>query len=136
MAHFACLDSDNIVQNIIFIENKTISDENGNESEEIGVNICSDLFPNENYTFKQTSYNSNFRNTYAKIGMKYDFDLDSFIDIQPFDSWTLDTQTKQWVPPVPVPELDEETQKTHTYIWDEENLEWILKTNIELGVIS
>ena len=69
--------------------------------------------------WKQTSYNANFRKNYAGIGYTYRADIDAFVPPQPYPSWTINTATAQWVPPVPMP------QDGQMYEWDEKNLEWV-----------
>jgi hypothetical protein len=74
MAHFARLEN-NIVSQVIVINNEVLLDENGVEQESIGAQFCADTFGGE---WKQTSYNGNFRGSYAGSGMIYDPELDIF----------------------------------------------------------
>jgi hypothetical protein len=76
MAHFAQLDENNVVLQVIVVHNNDCLDENGNEVEAIGAAFCSSLLGG---TWKQTSYNANFRGCYAGIGCTYDATLDVFI---------------------------------------------------------
>lgn len=69
MAHFAELDETNTVKQVIVVDNNELLDENGNESEQKGIDFCVNLLGGK---WIQTSYNSNFRGTYAGIGMIYD----------------------------------------------------------------
>lgn len=78
MAHFAELDENNIVKRVIVINNEDILDENGQESEQIGIQLCNDMLGG---TWVQTSYNHNFRGRYAGIGWWYDQENDMFVDI-------------------------------------------------------
>ena len=78
MAHFAKLDKNNKVVEVIVISNNDILDENGNESEEKGIKFCKKLY-GENTNWKQTSYNNNFRGRYAGIGIYYDCTIDEFV---------------------------------------------------------
>jgi hypothetical protein len=71
MAHFAELDESNKVINIIVVSNEDIKDQNGVESEEVGIDFCKSLF-GENTRWIQTSYNANFRGMYAGINCTYD----------------------------------------------------------------
>jgi len=80
MAHFAKLDENNKVIEVIVVSNDDILDENGEESEEIGVRFCK-IIQGENTNWKQTSYNGNIRGRYAGIGMYYDETIDEFIVI-------------------------------------------------------
>ena len=70
MAHFAQLDSNNVVTQVIVVSNDDTSDSNGVETESIGVAFCQKLLGAET-NWKQTSYNSNMRGNYAGIGMTY-----------------------------------------------------------------
>lgn len=81
MAHFAELDENNIVMRVIVVSNEDCLDENGEESEAIGVAFCKSLF-GEDTRWVQTSYNSNIRGTYAGIGFKYDEAENVFVDVR------------------------------------------------------
>ena len=74
MAHFARLEN-NFVTQVIVINNEVLLDENGVEQESIGAQFCADTFGGE---WKQTSYNGNFRGSFAGSGMIYDAELDEF----------------------------------------------------------
>lgn len=78
MAHFARIDSDNIVREIIVVANEVIENKEFPESEPIGVAFCKSLF-GEDTDWKQTSYNANFRGLYAGTGMIYDPVKDEFV---------------------------------------------------------
>lgn len=127
MAHFAQLDENNVVTQVIVVSNADTSDTNGVEVEEIGVAFCKKLL-GANTKWKQTSYNNNFRVRYAGIGCTYNETLDAFIPPKPFDSWVLDETTVNWESPVgPAPILNETDSRFGCYYqWDEENGEWDL----------
>jgi len=76
MAHFAELDENNIVLRVIVVHNNELLDENGNESEQKGIDFCVAHYGG---TWIQTSYNGNFREQYAGIGHAYDSVTDVFI---------------------------------------------------------
>ena len=114
MAHFAKLEN-NIVTQVIVVSNQDILDEQGQESEQKGIDFCSNLLGG---TWKQTSYNGNIRKNYAGIGYTYDETLDAFIAPQPFASWTLDANA-QWKAPVEMP------TDGKMYSWDEATTSWI-----------
>ena len=71
MAHFAQLDSNNVVVQVIVIHNNELVDKTGAESEEQGIEFCKSLF-GEDTRWVQTSYNGNFRGIYAGVGYIYD----------------------------------------------------------------
>jgi hypothetical protein len=75
MAHFAELDETNVVKTVIVVNNNELLDENGNESEQKGIDFC---IAHYGGVWIQTSYNSNFRGTYAGIGLIYDPIADIF----------------------------------------------------------
>jgi hypothetical protein len=116
MAHFAQLDSNNVVVQVIVVGNADTADANGVEKEHIGAAFCERLLGG---VWKQTSYNGNIRKRYAGIGYTYDADRDAFIAPKPFPSWTLNNTTVDWEAPVARPNDDK------MYRWDEETLSWV-----------
>ena len=117
MAHFAKLDENNIVTEVIVVGNKDTSDANGVEKEYIGAAFCERLFGG---TWKQTSYNGNMRKRYAGVGFTYNSALDAFVPPKPFASWVLNNTTADWDAPVAKP-TDEQS-----YSWNEETLSWVV----------
>jgi len=120
MAHYAFMDSNNIVVKVLtgVNENETQLD-NGVEvggSTEAWEQFYENLPWHSELTCKRTSYNGNIRKQYAGIGFTYDADADVFIAPQPFASWTLD-ENYDWQPPTPKPEGN--------YAWFEPNQQWI-----------
>lgn len=115
MAHFAELDSNNIVKRVIVVSNKNNSDSQGNENESVGIAFCKSLY-GENTNWKQTSYNHRIRKSYAGIGMVYNEELDMFVGQQPYSSWILDSNG-DWNPPIAMPELTE--GQNGYYEWNE-----------------
>lgn len=79
MAHFAELDSNNVVLRVVVVDNKDTADAQGVEKEHIGAAYLERLLGG---TWKQTSYNGNFRKHYAGIGYTYDPALDEFVPPQ------------------------------------------------------
>lgn len=126
MAHFAKLDENNVVTHVIVISNDDILDENGNESEEIGIELCRKLSNDPNSKWVQTSYNSKFRRQYAGLGKIYDPERDIFYNpsdlIPPYPSWVFNDDKFEWEPPVPMPT----DHHINVYFWDESKLEWVL----------
>jgi len=129
MAHFAQLDENNIVTQVIVVSDEDASDINGVEAEEIGVAFCKKLLGADT-NWKQTSYNGNIRVRYAGIGYAYNEAFDAFIPPKPYDSWILNEEIFNWESPVgPAPTLtDEEVAARSFYRWNEENGEWVLET--------
>lgn len=124
MAHYAILDENNIVTQVIV-------GKDGNERWN-GEPMDWEAY----YGGKRTSYNTlggvyyhpvtgepgdqtkAFRKNFAGIGYTYDEGRDAFIAPKPYPSWLLDEESCQWVPPVPHPNDDK------TYQWDEDSLTW------------
>ena len=127
MAHFAQLDSNNVVTQVIVVSNDDTSDSNGVETESIGVAFCQKLLGADT-NWKQTSYNANMRGNYAGIGYTYMENVatlgvgstDIFIGQQPYASWTISTTAAQWEAPITQPTLtDEQVAAMSYYTWDE-----------------
>jgi hypothetical protein len=121
MAHFAKLNSENIVEQVISINNAVITDANGVEQEQLGVDFINKLY-NTNDVWKQTSYNNNIRKNYAGIGYTYDSQRDAFIPPKPYNSWILNEDTCLWEAPISYP------NDGKYYTWNEETLSWTLQT--------
>tara|TARA_Y100000004_G_scaffold50553_1_gene55740 strand:+ start:947 stop:1327 length:381 start_codon:yes stop_codon:yes gene_type:complete len=126
MAHFAKLNSENIVEQILVVSNEVAT------NEQAGVDFLNNLLKTSD-TWKQTSYNTvggvhklggtPFRKNYAGVGYKYDESRDAFIAPKPYNSWTLNETSCLWEAPTPFPD------DGNLYIWDEENLMWNLINN-------
>jgi hypothetical protein len=108
MAHYAFLDENNIVTEVIVgIDETQLID--GLDPETWYANFRGQVC-------KRTSYNNNIRKQYAGVGYKYDVDADVFISPQQFASWSLDDNF-DWQPPTPKP--------GNFYYWNEQTLSWI-----------
>jgi hypothetical protein len=116
MAHFAQLNEENLVTQVIVVANQDTADQDGVENEAIGIEFCTNLLGGR---WVQTSYNANIRKNYAGIGYKYDATLDAFIPPQPFESWTLNEETAQWEAPTSYPDDGKR------YSWDEATTSWV-----------
>ena len=145
MAHFAQLDGDNIVTQVIVVSNDDTSDSGGVETESIGVAFCQKLL-GASTNWKQTSYNGNMRGNYAGIGYTYMSNVatlgvgstDIFISPQPYASWTVGVGTATWYPPTnpgDAPALTSDEQAANKYyVWNESNYQadpataWVLPT--------
>ena len=119
MAHFANINEEGIVTQVIVVNNSVLLDENNIESEEKGVQFCKQIF-GENSIWKQTSYNSSFRGNFAGIGYTYDDEKNVFIPPKPYDSWALNETNFQWESPTPYP------NDGNFYFWDENIFSWLL----------
>ena len=126
MAYFAKLGTGNIIETVISINNTVITDTNGVEQEQLGVDFINKLY-GTNDIWKQTSYNRNFRKNFAGIGYSYDQTRDAFIAPKPFNSWILNETTCEWEAPVAKPTT--ELQNNQYYFWNESDINWEIKTS-------
>jgi hypothetical protein len=115
MAHFAELDENNVVKQVIVVHNNELLDDQGQENEVKGIEFCNSLFGHTNWV--QTSYNHSMRKQFAGAGYTYDDVNDVFVAPQPFPSWSLDDNF-DWQAPTPMPEDD------NLYTWNEETQSW------------
>ena len=123
MAHFAQLDENNIVTQVIVVNNNELLD-NDVESEAKGIAFCQSLFGG---TWIQTSYNTYrgvhekngtpLRWTFAGVGHTYRADLDAFIAPSAYVGWVFDETIMDWVAPVPKPD-------SGLWVWDNETVSW------------
>ena len=120
MAHFAKLDENNIVIEVIVVDNNILLNSDNIESEQKGIDYLNEIFGQNNWV--QTSYNNNFRKNYAGKGYTYDTNRNAFIPPKPFNSWVLNETTCLWEAPV-APSGDVEL-----YTWNEETTSWDLIT--------
>jgi len=158
MAHYAKLGLDNIVTAVVVVDNINCMTPGGIESEEIGIafltkNHGHDLWRKCSYNTREGVYydpetnepaadqSKAFRANYAGTGMYYNSEHDIFHAARPVDknqvscaSWTLNTTTGVWEPPITRPELTMEQRGNGlTYRWDEaayqaDNTEgWVLE---------
>jgi hypothetical protein len=124
MAHYAFLDENNIVTEVIV----------GKEEGEDGVDWEAHYGAFRGQVCKRTSYNTvggvhknggiPYRKNYAGIGFTYDSGRDAFISPKPYSSWVLDEESCIWQAPIPYPE------DGNRYDWDENTGSWITYDNI------
>ena len=109
MAHYAFLNENNIVTEVIVGKDETDTTHDWEQFYgEFRNQVC-----------KRTSYHGNIRKNYAGIGYSYDAMRDAFISPQPYPSWTLVEETCQWQPPTPMP-----VEEGKNYWWNEDTLSW------------
>ena len=120
MAHYAFINSNNVVVKVITGVNETVTQLDGDVEVGGSSEAWEQFYENQPWhsglTCKRTSYNNNIRKQYAGIGYTYDADADVFVAPQPYGSWTLDSN-HDWQPPTPKPEGN--------YAWFEPNQVWI-----------
>ncbi len=118
MAHFAKLDDNNMVLEVIVVDDADAAGGVYPASDPAGKSFLKRLTGHSNW--KQTSYNRNFRVNFAAIGGTYDADRDAFIQPKLDNtSWVLDEETLSWKRPVERPDI------TGLYHWDESTTSWI-----------
>ena len=117
MAHFAQLDENNLVTQVIVVANDELLLD-GVENETKGIMFCKSLLGDDT-RWVQTSYNGNIRKNYAGIGYTYDPVADHFFAPQPYPSWTLDADAK-WQAPTARP-----VEEGKFFTWDESTLSWV-----------
>ena len=155
MAHFARVSSDGVVLDVVVIHNDDCCTEGGIERESIGVAYCEELYGEDTCTWKQCSYNTRegvhycgydelpeccgdvddhtpLRANYPSPGWLYSAEHDIFHKPRPedrynrpCDSWTLNTTTGVWEPPVAKPEVVDDGGDNAFYVWDEPTQTWI-----------
>ena len=103
MAHFAKIDNNNLVTQVIVAEQDFIN------SGAVG----------DSFLWVQTSYNKNFRKNYAGVGDTYDKTRDAFIAPKPYASWILVEDTCQWTAPTAMPDDGK------IYNWNEDTTNWV-----------
>ena len=103
MSHFAKLNGNNIVTEVIVTEKDFIN------SGQVG----------DEFLWVQTSYHNNFRKNYAGRGYTYDKTRDAFIPAKPYPSWILVEDTCQWQPPTDMPDDGK------LYTWNEATTDWV-----------
>jgi hypothetical protein len=119
MAHYAFLDTNNIVTEVIVGKDETDTSHDWEQHYgEIRGQVC-----------KRTSYNTQagvhltggtpYRKNYAGIGHSYDPSRDAFLPPKPFTSWTLNETSCIWEAPTPRP------NDGNYYFWNEEQLAWV-----------
>jgi len=110
MAHYAFLDENNIVTQVIVGRNEDEVVDGISDWEKYYGELM-------NQQCVRTSYNHNIRKQYAGIGFTFDALADVFVAPQPYASWVLDVN-HDWQPPTPRPTGDK------MYVWNEEELVW------------
>ena len=112
MAHFAEINKNNVVINVVVAEQDFIN------SGALG----------DSFDFIQTSYNGNFRNKYATIGDTWDASRNAFLSPQPYPSWLLNEESLMWEAPS---SHDNEPCEGNVYIWSEATGSWVVESEFE-----
>tara|TARA_A100001011_G_scaffold112167_1_gene118637 strand:- start:320 stop:778 length:459 start_codon:yes stop_codon:yes gene_type:complete len=128
MAHFAELNSSNEVLRVVVISNDDVAANGGDQHADAETFVAS-IVPHstDGTSWKQTSYNNNFRKQYAGLGFTYDATKDKFILPKPFTSWSLNSND-DWIAPITYPNVNEISSNPVSLSWDEDNQKWLGKT--------
>tara|TARA_B100000029_G_scaffold160585_1_gene156422 strand:+ start:1962 stop:2429 length:468 start_codon:yes stop_codon:yes gene_type:complete len=150
MAHFAQLNDDNIVINVIRINDEDLKKKEWwdplglftgkKELEHLGVSLCQDLFNDKSSKWKRTCKQTQngkhylggtpFRKNFAGLGMIYDEERDAFYYPCPHKSWRFNESTCWFVAPDPYPcKLD--PYDLNFYEWDEERMGWVIFKRVD-----
>ena len=115
MIVFGKLDENNIVLNVIVVDQKDTSDENGQIVESIGQAFCESI---TGWPAAQWVMESEDKKNAIGVGMEWDSVNKIFWTPQPYPSWTLDKDTYYWKPPSSIPDDGKK------YIWNEQEKKW------------
>ena len=118
MAYFAELDESNVVLQVITFSNDEVNANGGDQS----VQAENFVAARHGGTWKQTSYNNNFRKRYAGKGFTYDAVKDIFMNKQPYPSWVINADD-EWESPIglcPEDGRQPEAKDSVHYYWDED----------------
>lgn len=136
MAHYALINEENIVIQVIVGANEGHDGKSSEEWEQLYEEKYNCKVRRTSYNTLQGKHYSNetgkwsksrqFRGNYAGVGYYYDEGLDAFIPPKPFDSWVLNNETFTWDAPVPMPEDAGTEESPITYRWDEETTNWVI----------
>ena len=131
MAHYAMLDENNVVTEVIYGRNENDLVDGITSWEEYYGAFRGQRCVRTSYNTYGNEHREGgvpFRGNYAGIGFTYDDDADAFYAPQPYPSWSLDTDTYLWEAPVPMPDDGE------MYFWNEEEQRWMLSGELNEGI--
>jgi len=140
MAHFAKIDENNLVINVVTLNDSDMLDSENNPSEPVGQNYLQTHNNWPSNLWIQTSYNTKegkhllggtpFRGNYAVVGGTWDSVNNIFLPEKPYSSWVKNTTEARWQSPIgDAPALtDEQLRAASYYAWDESNQNWVLTT--------
>lgn len=129
IAHFATLDSENKVLNILAVDQADVDANGGDQSIEAENWVKTNLLKNDSAIVKQFSIDNSFRANGAQpLGGYYDPTNNVFIEVKPFDSWSLNNTTWKWEAPIEKPDNFTDPlipDYSCAPAWDEANQQWI-----------
>lgn len=125
MAHYAFLDDNNVVTEVIV---------GRNEDEVVdGISDWEAYYGGlRGQRCVRTSYNNNIRKNFAGVGYTYNESADVFVPAQPYPSWTLNEVEWLWEPPAPRPatvpdgtHIFDDGNAAGSWVWDESTVDWV-----------
>lgn len=124
MAHYAKVLDGKVIQVIVAEPEffNTFVDSSPGEWVQTSYNTHGGIYYTPNTTTPDPDQSKALRKNYAGVGYSYDRENDAFIPPKPFPSWTLDSFSFLWNPPIPMP------TESGPYRWDEDSQQWILIT--------
>lgn len=125
MAHFAKIDSNNIVVEVIVIDQEEVNTGNWGDPAQwvqTSYNTRGGVYYTPGTTTPDPDQSKAFRKNYAGHGMVWDAARNMFYLPQPYPSWTLDEQTGMWNAPVP---LNVPAEDVPFWKWDEAQQKWV-----------
>ena len=124
MAHFAKIDENNIVTEVLVIEQAEVNTGNWGDPAsfvQTSYNTRGGIYYTPNTSNPDPDQSKALRKNYAGIGYTYDRQRDAFIPPKPFPSWVLDEFAAQWKAPIPMPTPNNPPK----YYWDESIVSWV-----------
>jgi hypothetical protein len=118
MAHFAQVDENWVVQQVIVVNNSVLLNEQGIECDWLGEQFCQSLY-GAHTKWIQTSYSGKKYKNLAGIGYTFDPYRNAFIPPKPYQSWVLNEESCMWEAPMPYP------SDGGLYTWDEDAGTWL-----------
>ena len=125
MAHFAKVNSNNIVTEVLVIDQEEINTGNWGDPTQwvqTSYNTRGGVYYTPGTGTPDPDQSKAFRKNYAGVGMVWDAARNMFYEPQPYPSWTMDEQTGKWVAPVP---LNVSWQEQPFWKWDESQQNWV-----------
>lgn len=125
MAHFARLDENNVVTEVLVVDNADVGNLPFPESEAVGETFLNSFLPAA--VWKQTSYNNNFRYRYAGVGYIFHPECGEHggFSVPPeYDYFVFDTTSCAWIPPIPYP------ADGNSYYWEDATRAWVKQPSL------
>ena len=124
MSHFAKLDENNLVSQVVILSEDQCHDADGNCDETIGIAHCKKTISSGTWL---GCYKDGTRKNFPSVGYSYSSSDDAFIPPKPQESWVLDATTATWIAPIARPSrTEDEIAGGYDYEWNEDSQSWVL----------